>query len=84
MVHMQTQLNNTNKNDGNDNNTSGGNKSNKVPFWKQFYCYTHVASNNQGGSCISKSERHKDNVAFNKQLNGSDLNCHHRNENNNA
>ena len=37
MAHMQTQLNNTNKNGGNYNNTSGGKKSNKAPFWKKRY-----------------------------------------------
>ena len=32
MAHVHTQLNETNKNGGNDNNTSGGKKSNKVLF----------------------------------------------------
>ena len=33
MAQMQTQLSNTNKNGGNDNITSGVNKSKKVPFF---------------------------------------------------
>ena len=37
MAHIKTQLNNTNKHDGNDKNTRGGNKSNKVPFLRQLY-----------------------------------------------
>ena len=43
MAHMYTQLNKSNKNGGNENNTIGVNKSNKFPFWRQFYCWTHSA-----------------------------------------
>ena len=43
MSHTQNQLRNTNKNGGNDINTSGGKKSNKVPFWRHFYIWTYGA-----------------------------------------
>ena len=54
-VHTQTQLNNTNKNGGNDNNTSDVNKSEKVQFLIQLYFWNHGACNHQGGCCRAKS-----------------------------
>ena len=60
MAQMQTQLNNTNKNGGNDNNNNDGNKSNEVPFWRQFYCWTHDAYNFQGSYCCAKAEFHNE------------------------
>ena len=84
MAHMQTQLNNTNKNGGNYNNTSGGNKSNSVSFWRQFYCWTYGACNQQGSCCLSKAEGHKENSTINKKINRSDQNFHHCDKNNNS
>ena len=82
MAQMHNKLNNTNKNGGNSNITSGRNKSNKVPFLRQFYCLTHGVCNHQGSYFHSKAKRHKENVTINKQLNGSNLNYHHRYKNN--
>ena len=67
MAQIQNKLNNTNKNGGNDKHASGGNKSNKVPFWRQFYFCIHGACNIQGSHCLSKAECHKDNATANKQ-----------------
>ena len=83
MAHMQTQLNNTNKNGGNDSNNWGGNKSNKIQFWWKLYCWTNGSWNCQGGFCRAKAEGHKYNATFNKQLNKINRNCHHCDQNNN-
>ena len=84
MSQLQTHLNNPNKNGGHYNNTSGGKKRNKAPFWKKRYWWTHGACNHQGSNCRTKSEDHIDNVTLNKQLNGRNCNFRHIDKNNNA
>ena len=59
MAKMQTQLNITNKNVGDYNNTSGGNNINKVPLWRKLYWWIRDACNNQGSCCRAKVEGHK-------------------------
>ena len=65
MEQMKTQLNNSNKNGGSDNSTSGGNNINKVPFWRQLYFWTHGACNHQGIRFRSKAEGQKYNATLN-------------------